>query len=217
MDSKPLTKERLALQKERAIHLRLQERKSIAEIQTIVQCAKSTLSLWLRPYPLTASELHERRIHNLPAPRKKERGGESSLHSLLNGRELTRDAKGRIAERAVHLRLEICGFPIWRKDREGAKSDFGVVSRHGRLLHIQVKWVKRHAVGLPSISMLCSNGRGKTRRYNKTELDFLVGYDLFTDTAYVYCYVDLDGRQNTIAISDAHAEAWEKVRLEIED
>ncbi len=48
-------------------------------------------------------------------------------------------------------------------------------------------------------------------------MDFLVGYDLWTDTAYVYSFEDLEGMRNAITISEAHAEAWEKVRAALEE
>lgn len=66
-------------------------------------------------------------------------GQESSLYRLLGGRELTRDVKGSIAERAVHLRLEVCGFEVWENEREGAKADFGLISERGQMLRVHVK------------------------------------------------------------------------------
>ena len=100
--------------------------------------------------------------------------------------------------------------------QEDHKADFAVYDGERRLYHIQVKWVKRFPNGLPCVSMRCSNGRKKFRRYTKDEMDFLVGYDLFTDTAYVYSYDELGDRRTYIAIADQHAEAWEKVRRAVE-
>jgi transposase-like protein len=46
----------LALAKAEAIRLRVEERRSIGEIAARVKAARSTVSLWLRPYPLTNEE-----------------------------------------------------------------------------------------------------------------------------------------------------------------
>ena len=190
--------------KERAIRLRRDERMSLDEIQRILKCSKSNLSLWLRPYPLTREELKQRRRSNLPEPKKKDRGEESKLHASLKGRELTRAEKGRIAEAAVRLRLAVCGFDVLRPMQEDHKADFAVYDGDRRLYHIQVKWVKRFPNGLPCVSMRCSNGRKRFRR------------DLFTDTAYVYSYDELGDRQTYIAIANQHAEAWEKIHRAVE-
>lgn len=77
--------------KTEAIRLRSEERQSFTEILKKIPVAKSTLSLWLRDYPLTEEELRSRRgaervyLRKYPVPRKRVRmsKSESSERNLL--------------------------------------------------------------------------------------------------------------------------------------
>ena len=51
-------------QKEQADRLRVEERLSLDEIQSVVGASKASLSVWLRPYPLTEEERVRRRVQN---------------------------------------------------------------------------------------------------------------------------------------------------------
>ena len=46
--------------KAEAIRLRIEERRSLREIEVLTNAARSSLSLWLRPYPLTEDEKRAR-------------------------------------------------------------------------------------------------------------------------------------------------------------
>ena len=47
--------------KAEAIRLRVEERHSLREIESLTGAARGSLSLWLKPYPLTEEEKRERR------------------------------------------------------------------------------------------------------------------------------------------------------------
>jgi len=59
---------------------------------------------------------------------------------------------------------------------DGDKIDFMVgVPSAGNIFKIQVKYLShRPQYGLPSISLTCTEGRGKRRRYQKGEFDFIL-------------------------------------------
>jgi hypothetical protein len=60
----------------------------------------------------------------------------------------------------------------------------------------------------------CSNGRA-SRKYREGELDFVVGYDFFSDTAYVWSWAEVRGRTSISASHDA-AERWDKICMPLE-
>lgn len=130
---------------EEAIRLRREQRKSLREIQVATGVSKGTLSLWLRPYPLTSDEVETRmRERRRPGPPRKPRGEKSRHHRALAGRQLTSEEKGRIAEAAVLFRLALRNFTVFRSAFDGGKVDFLVQPPGTRgLLRLQVRWVKQ--------------------------------------------------------------------------
>ena len=49
------------------------------------------------------------------------------------------------------------------------------------------------------------------RRYAKGDFDFLVGYDLFTDMAYVWSWAEVEQHKASITIAEDSCEKWEKL------
>jgi hypothetical protein len=74
---------------------------------------------------------------------------------------------------------------------------------------LQVRWVKQGRAGLPTIKLMCSAGRKKFRRYADDEFDAMIGYDLFTDTAYVFPREKISHLRALVTIADPYAEAWD--------
>lgn len=74
--------------KKRAIDLRKNHRRSLNEIMKELSMAKSTLSLWLRNYPLTNKEQIERRIVNIN-------------HSFKRYRNYLKKIKERVIKQAL--------------------------------------------------------------------------------------------------------------------
>ncbi len=141
----------------------------------------------------------------------KPRGEQSKFHIMLGGRELSKAEKGQIAEAAVLFRLVLHGLQVLTGVFDGGRVDWLVEVPSGKLARLQVKWARRKKHGLPVFYLTCSDGRGRTRRYQEGEFDFLVGYDLFTDTAYVYSWKELSANVDSISVRPDAAERWDKI------
>lgn len=191
-----------------AVRLRVEERKSLNEIHAITGLSKGSLSAWLRPYPLTPEEKEARHTGKVCPSRRENRGEMSELCKMAENREFSTSEKGAIAENAVRLRLMINGFEIYEPI---AKVDFIVLNPlTDRVSKIQVKWAAPQKEGLPIMRIMCSNGRGKSRLYQRGEFDFLVGYNLYSDTAYVFSYDEVEGMRS-ISVREDAKERWDKL------
>lgn len=197
-----------------ATRLRVQERKSFDEILKLVPVSRGSLSLWLKPYPLTTSELRGRKGRFINTSHPKPRGIESDLSKLVRsiGVDQSTTWKGRVSEAAILLRLVLRGFDVLRHVFEGDCVDWFVRLPSGVIIKIQVKWAQVGAHGLPFASLeKTSNGsKPKRKRYPDGSIDFVVGYDLFTDTAYVWSWSEVRGH-SAITISPDAAERWDKL------
>lgn len=190
---------------------------STAEIGKALGVPKRTVAYWYRGQPLP-SDVLRRKLQDAQARRintgKKSRGVESKFHALVNERDLDKGTKGRIAEAAVLFRLALHGFFPAKPVFDGAKSDWLVEVPGKGIRKIQVRWASaRGDYGLPNISLLCSKGHSGTRRYRTEEFDFLVGYDLYTDTAYVFSEAEVRDNQSVVTIRSDAAERWDKLRM----
>jgi hypothetical protein len=131
---------------------------------------------------------------------------------MVEGRQLSKQRKAKIAEAAVLFRLTLHGFPAYGSWFDGDKADWMVrVPTTGKRLSIQVKWARQGKAGAPFIRLSCSEGRGKLRRYAQGEFDFIVGYDLWSDTCYVWSWEDTARHASTISICSGAAERWDKL------
>lgn len=208
--------------KAQCIKLRLEQRLSIKEIHKITQASTSSLSLWLKSYPLTAEELALRQ-------KLRDRSGkginggrpendwwrakqESSLHKLIGADNLTAERKGKIAEAAIRLRLLVIGLDTFNPCFEGQKVDCIVM--HERTLKpvkVQIRHVKKNEHGLPSISLKCSNGRLKYKRYDQKDFDILIGFDTFTDTSHIITHKEIMHLSDCVSLKPEYEDAWHKI------
>ena len=201
--------------KAEAIRLRLEERLSLREIEAFTGAARSSLSMWLKPYPLTDEE---KRVRSKLAKRyvtpKKSHGEESKHNRTVVWRNLKPYHKGRIAEAAVLFRLALHGFNPYSSFFDGDKIDWIVqVPETGKILKIQVRCVNStNHHGLPAVSLTCTEGHNKRRRYKEGEFDFIVGYYLFNDTAYVFSFGEVRHLKTYATVSEEYAERWDKLR-----
>lgn len=196
-----------------AIRLRVEERHSLNEIAAITGASKGSLSGWLKPYPLTDEERRERQkvAKRYVAP-KKDRGEVSKHYEAVAGRELTRQEKAKIAESAVAFRLALHGFHIYGSVYDGDKPDWVVQVPGTKKIHtVQVRWARTGSEGLPYIRLVCSVGHSIQQRYKEGDFDFIVGYDLYSDTAFVYSAEEVASLKATVAMSWEHAERWDKL------
>ncbi|MBA3240665.1 MAG: hypothetical protein H0T60_05505 [Acidobacteria bacterium] len=202
--------------KAEAIRLRLEERRSLSEIETAVGAARSSLSVWLKPYPLTEEEKGARsKLVNRYATPRKSHGDESKHNRSVIWQNLKPYHKGKIAEAAVLFRLALHGFNTYSSFFDGDKTDWMVqVPETGKILKIQVRCVNAtNHHGLPNVLLTCTEGHGRRRRYQPGEFDFIVGYYLFNDTAYVFSFDEVAHLKTYVTISEKDAERWDKLRI----
>ena len=209
-------------EKEEAIRLRTEERLSINEIRAkIPDVSKGSLSAWLRPYPLTADERRQKiskpnigNQHRGPdSPKAAEAMSiKSKYYDLAGGAAgFSTVQKGKIAEIAVAMRLAIQGFRLYASPFDGDGIDWVVERPDGRLARLEVRWASRGLHGLPVISLRKSDGRRSSRRMCDQDTDFVVGYDLYSDVAFVFSIEETKGRNRMISVDDDSTEAWHKL------
>ena len=199
-----------------AIRLRLEERRSLREIEASTGAARSSLSIWLRPHPLTDEEKRARaKLAKRYVTPKKSHGEESKHNRAVVWRNLTPSQKGRIAEMAVLFRLVLHGFDVYSSFFDGDKIDWMVqVPETEKILKLQVRCVNATGHhGLPSVSLTCAEGHNKRRRYREGEFDFIAGYYLYNDTAYVFSFDEVKHIKTYVTVSEKFAERWDKLRL----
>ena len=202
--------------KAKAIELRVNGRKSFGEISDEIGVPKGTLSAWLKDHPLSREELKVRYTSRNSASEGPSdntvlvMGSESKFH--LEHQDLSPHQMGKLAEAAILFRLTLHGFRVFRAVSDGDRTDF-IVLEGGKCLKLQVKCVKEQAKGgLPLVKLWHVEGFQKQKRYTEVEVDFIIGYWLYNDTAYVYSMKELEGKLAVKAITLDGAEAWNKLR-----
>ena len=197
-----------------AVRLRVEQRLSLREIAEKTGAAKSSLSAWLRPYPLTEEERRQRqKTAKRYIPPKKDRGEASKFYLAVSERQLSRQEKAKIAEAAVAFRLVLHGFTVYASPFDGDKADWVVEVPDTRKIHrIQVRWARAGLNGLPYIGLKSTVGHNIQRRYAEGDFDFIVAYDLYSDTAFVYSTQEVSALKATVSINWDHAEQWDKLR-----
>ena len=202
--------------KRECIRLRTEENLPYNEILKRVAVSKGSLSLWLRNYPpLPREKLASLRDNRKGVPYK-ERGAVSKFQRVVDGKELSSQQKMRIAEAATLFRLALHGFNVLGPVFDGERMDWVAENTEtGKFSKLQVRWARAGTVGLPLISLRCTDGSkgGKynKRKYTNKEFDFIVAYDLYTDTAYVWSYRDLEDHLSAVSVTDSAAERWDKI------
>lgn len=198
---------------EKMIRLRVEDRRSIREIQEITGVSKGSISHYLKDHPLSD---HEKKAKHTffgnQHGKKPDLGGESHLHSKVLVKDLNAQQKGKVAEAAVFLRLMCRGHSVFSSAFDGDKYDW-LVDVKGRILKIQVKKTRTTRHGRPTISLDCSAGRKRHRRYEYGDFDFLVGYDTFTDKAYVFSAEEVKECKRCISVVEEAEEAWWKLEI----
>jgi hypothetical protein len=195
--------------KQEAIRLRVEERLGIDEIRRLTGLSVGTLSMLLREYPLSSEEVQDKMSQSSRRnnPLRKYRPNLSKVAEMMAGQTLSTAQKGRAAEAAVAFRLAMLGYDVLRNMFEGSRVDF-TVTRPGsdKYIRLQVKWAKRGIQGRPFFDT--RNGEhGKVRRMSRETCDFVVAYDLETDTAFV---IPVEKCEQVLSKScdEEYAEAW---------
>ena len=202
--------------KTEAIRLRLEERLSLKQIGRKLDVSTSTLSYWLRDYPLDKREISARqsvsaRANNQRVMNSFSSRRQSKFHEMVGQRVLTKDDRARIAEAAVLFRLALRGLDTYGRVFDGQKADW-VVTNGCKTARVQVRSLSWHkGRGRPSLSLRCSKGRHGTRRIRNDEFDVLVGYDLYEDIAYVFTSQEVASLTSAISVQEDAAEKWDKL------
>jgi len=191
---------------------------SLNEIAEAEGVAKSTLSLWFREVPLdqvTKQQIEKAGHLKRKITREKKRTAESlaavnSITGMIAGQDLDRRTKGRVAETATKLRLELHGYEVYQPASDGSRADFVVCKPDGRCLKIQVKCVRPQKEGRSAIRLTHACGTKSQVRYSSEEVDVFVGFDLQTNSAYVWLWDELR-EASTKTISNDALERWDKL------
>ena len=219
------------LLKAECIRFRVEDRLSLTEIQRITGASKGILSLWLRPYPLTDEELVKRRrnaskhLTPLSQARAAERGPKLDRKGsvIRYGKQLSLSdigtlEKGRIAEAATSLRLAVHGFSVYRSVSDGNRVDLVILdSATMKFSTLQVKWAGSppSSPGRPIVPLRrklgCRSAVRHSRRYDKNDFDFIIGYDFEHDAAYVFSQHDVENNISAVSVSDIYRERWDKI------
>lgn len=207
--------------KTEVIKLRREQQLSLKQLQKMTGVAKSTLSLWLRDYPLDKKLVRDRMRANARKTNEKRPTGwytelaSSDYYDYLQNWRSDRRVVMKISEAAILFRLAIHGFEVWPGFFDGTKVDFLVQSSPSSAVQkVQVRTTRKSSKhGVPQVSLLCSDGRTKSRRYRDDEFDFLAAYDLSTDKAFVWSSEELKQNSCTVSITREAMERWDKIRV----
>jgi hypothetical protein len=195
-----------------AIRLRTEERRSLKEICAELSISQSTASRWLRGLPsLTEGERASKR-HRGPKPVTLQTRGQSSRF-WDSTKKYSLDDKCRIAEAAVLFRLTLYGFRTYSSVFDGDRIDW-LIEKNGEYFKLQVKWLASSRTGLPILNLRRSKGHSGSTPYEEGDYDFIVGYWLYNDTAYVFSRREVAKYRSNIAVSVSAAEAWLKINAD---
>ena len=202
--------------KDEALRLRVEEHLGLGDISARTGVSQGTLSNWLRAHPLDGDEVLTRMRENArrsAAGLKKDRGEEAAIHQTVREHQLNVVQVAKVAEAAVLLRLLVRGFNVFGSVFDGDRTDWLVEVPAGRVWKIQVKTaVKSKTHGLPVVQLGHGmNSKAGRQRYKEGEFDFIVGYDLYTDTAYVWSWAETASHRAAITVCPEAAECWAKL------
>ena len=205
--------------RDRAIELRVQQRLSDWEIwdrvgrETVV---RSTIHRWLKEHPLTDEEKQTHRSNRQKAAQRHRASFYKSLPvsacwENTGVSRLTTLQKGRIAEAAVTFRCVLHGHAVFVSPFDGDTADRIVQLSSGNLIKLQIRWCKRQQ-GSPGIRLTSNGNNGVTRGAKLGDFDFLVGYDLRTDKAFVFSWDEVKALTATVAVTEESMEAFHKLQ-----
>jgi len=195
--------------KDEAVRLPLEERLGLKAIRERTGLSIGTLSTLLRPYPLPDEEIRNRIASGTEQGRRGRKPYSptpSRFAGMIDGQFLDRRRKAQIAEAAVLFRLALFGYEAWRSAFEGHRVDWLVTQRGlSPTVRLQVWWARRGRHGRPYVSLRRQHGR---IRISAADCDFVVAYDLQTDTAFVIPMAEIADRSSSTFCNPQYAEAW---------
>lgn len=201
--------------KEQAVVLRTLEKFSLRNISKKLDIPVTTLSGWLKDFPLKHSEIESNRIQSMREAKIKKRLPESIV-STKTKRVFTRSDKGLLAEAAIRLRLLMHGFEVFTPLDGNSKIDLICLAPETKAIYkIQIKWCSNQSAnvgtGLPYIKLTHYTSSTLKEKYDKSQCDFFIGYDFRTDSAYVVSFEETENK-STFRVSESCREMWGKIR-----
>jgi hypothetical protein len=199
----------------RAIELRLRGW-SLKQIADELKISKATASVWLRSHPLDPGEIRKRRVASNRRRARDPEEPESKYSEWMVEQKYSTLQIAKISESAVLFRLSIHKFNAFGSVFDGDRTDWLVeIPETGRVWKIQVRTMKRLRHGKPLISLARSGPtHGSRERYQKGEFDFIVGYDVRDDRAYVWSWDEVADLKTTVSASTDAEERWDKLLSE---
>lgn len=172
-----------------AIRLRTETGASFTEILRVTRVAKSTLSLWLKPFPAPAKN---------PLKTRDSRGPERAVFGP-NRPHLSKADIGEAARQMIIARLLLAEIAVFKPVTEDTPVDLLVLTPSGRALKCQCKclYVKKngsHAFALVSIRKWGPGKKAVAHKYTAEEVDFFLGYSIQTDDIFVLPFSECRGR-----------------------
>lgn len=133
---------------------------------------------------------------------------------LIKSKSYSKSTKGSIAEAAIIYRLLIHDFTVYSSIFSGSVIDIVALNNdNGEFLKIQVKCTRcTKSAYTPSISTRHMIGHNTFSNYTNKELDYLIGYDILNDVAYVFSWEDIKDNKNMISVTEDSTENWYKLR-----
>ena len=194
--------------RDECLRLRVEERLSIGQIQRRTGVSRSTVSGIVKDHPLSWDEVKEK--HGEPWNKGKSglsEEEESKFSKMASRADLDSMQIAKIAESAVLFRLCLNGFATFGSPFDGDRTDW-LVEIPGSIVKVQVKTVEPKKNGAPVVPLT----RTHKQRYQPEDFDFIIGYDLFADKAYVFSKEEVEGLKCAVAVRKDAEEAWEKLR-----
>lgn len=214
--------------KQLAIRLRIEERKSLNEIQKIVKVPKPTVYYWLKKFPLSKEEKTSRTIqrnktkkpkkYKVKQNRYKDETLKSKHYPILEIEKqrfgkIDGAKKGDLSEAMVCFLLRLHNFEIYTAISNGAKVDFIVrnLRKPQKLIRIQVKTARmRKGYNKPVVPLMCGNNKDK--KYTKNDFDVIIAYNLFLDECYIFTYDEIKNKKTYAPVTPDSINAWDKLQ-----
>jgi len=110
------------------------------------------------------------------------------------------------------LRMLTRGYSVYGSFFEGDRADW-IVQVGQRLWKIQVKSTTLDRSGPPRVTLRRAvSSKSGPKRYMKCDFDFIVGYDMRSDTAYVWSWNETRHLRVSVATHPEAREAWHKLQ-----
>ena len=198
------------------------QQKTVDEIKNILKVSSATICKYIKGLPpISKKKLTSIRIASAKknGAKRKEKSrllweGQNKFKDIIKEQAYSTTIKGSIAEAAILYRLLIHNFSVYYSAFNGGIIDIITYNnKTGKLLKLQVKCAKGNKNSqTPSIPLKKSKGRYSLTNYDSKEIDIIVGYDLYNDTAYVFTWDEIKNLKGAISVTIESKENWKKLQ-----